>query len=133
MYYTYVYSFVNYILHKIITKSQIDSSPLTRPQRTTTIPLTTPKLSNFYVVYVKIVGYTRVLNLVLGVFFTMTEINFEESIKELELIVAKLEGGQLSLEDAIEQYIKGTKLKENCEKRLNEAKLKLEQIEIKTA
>ena len=36
-----------------------------------------------------------------------------------------------SIDDAIKAYEKGSLLKEQCEKRLNEAKLKVEEIEEK--
>ena len=57
------------------------------------------------------------------------ELTFEEALKELEKIVLNLEKGDLSLDEAIQAYEKGAVLKEQCEKRLNEAKLKVEEIE----
>ena len=57
------------------------------------------------------------------------ELSFEEALKELEEIVVNLEKGDISLDDAIKAYEKGSLLKEQCEKRLNEAKLKVEEIE----
>ena len=59
------------------------------------------------------------------------ELSFEEALKELEDIVIKLEKGDISLDEAIKAYEKGSALKEQCEKRLNEAKLKVEKIEDK--
>ena len=59
------------------------------------------------------------------------ELSFEEALKELEEIVFNLEKGDISLNDAIKAYEKGSLLKEQCEKRLNEAKLKVEEIEVK--
>ena len=59
------------------------------------------------------------------------ELSFEEALKELEEIVVTLEIGDVSLDDAIKAYEKGSLLKEQCEKRLNEAKLKVEEIEDK--
>ena len=59
------------------------------------------------------------------------ELSFEEALKELEEIVVKLEKGDISLDDAIKAYEQGTLLKEQCEKRLREAKLKVEEIEEK--
>ena len=59
------------------------------------------------------------------------ELSFEEALKELEDIVIKLEKGDISLDEAIKAYEKGSDLKEQCEKRLNEAKLKVEEIEDK--
>ena len=59
------------------------------------------------------------------------ELSFEEALKELEKIVVDLEKGDISLDDAIKAYERGTLLKEQCEKRLNEAKFKVEEIEEK--
>ena len=59
------------------------------------------------------------------------ELSFEEALKELEEIVVNLEKGDISLDDAIKAYEKGSILKNQCEKRLNEAKLKVEEIEEK--
>ncbi|PIR31626.1 MAG: exodeoxyribonuclease VII small subunit [Alphaproteobacteria bacterium CG11_big_fil_rev_8_21_14_0_20_44_7] len=54
--------------------------------------------------------------------------SFEESLKELENIVRKLESGQTNLEDAIKDYERGNELRKNCEQRLAEARLKVEKI-----
>lgn len=53
---------------------------------------------------------------------------FEEALKELENIVKKLETGKENLEDAIEDYEKANLLKDHCEKKLKEARLKVEKI-----
>lgn len=58
------------------------------------------------------------------------QMNFEEAVNALEEIVNKLENGLISLDDAIKNYTNGTKLKEHCEKKLSEAKLKLEKISL---
>ena len=55
-------------------------------------------------------------------------LSFEEALKELEEIVNSLERGDVSLEDAIEAYERGSMLKNQCEKRLKEAKMKVEKI-----
>ena len=56
-------------------------------------------------------------------------LSFEEALKELEEIVNSLERGDVSLEDAIEAYERGSILKDQCEKRLKEAKMKVEKIQ----
>ena len=56
-------------------------------------------------------------------------LSFEEALKELEEIVNSLERGDVSLEDAIEAYERGSMLKNQCEKRLQEAKMKVERIQ----
>jgi len=56
------------------------------------------------------------------------KLSFEDSLKELEDIVRKLESGGQSLDNSIEDYTRGTALKKHCEEKLNEAKLKVEKI-----
>jgi len=55
-------------------------------------------------------------------------LNFEDALAELESIVTKLETGQAKLEDSIEIYERGADLQKHCEKRLEDAKLKIENI-----
>ena len=54
---------------------------------------------------------------------------FEESIKELDNIVDKLESGKLSLDDSVELYSKGMKLCLECADKLNEVKGKIALLE----
>lgn len=56
------------------------------------------------------------------------ELSFEQSIKELEIIVKDLESGSQDLEKSIFLYERGNKLKAICEKKLAEAKLKVDKI-----
>jgi exodeoxyribonuclease VII small subunit len=58
----------------------------------------------------------------------IAELSFETALKELEAIVRRLEAGQGELESSIEDYARGTALKEHCMKKLNDARLKVEQI-----
>ncbi len=60
----------------------------------------------------------------------VTELNFEQAMEELEAIVRKLEAGQDSLENSITLYERGVALKQLCEKKLQEATLKIEKITI---
>ena len=55
-------------------------------------------------------------------------LTFGEALDELESIVNSLERGEISLEEAIKAYERGTELKNQCEKRLKEAKMKVEKI-----
>ena len=57
-------------------------------------------------------------------------LNFEDSLKELEEIVERLENGQGSLEDAIAAYERGSILKKHCQAKLDEARLKVEKIKL---
>ncbi len=55
------------------------------------------------------------------------DLKFEEALTQLEAIVAELEKGELSLEEAVEKFQRGMFLKQLCERRLNEAEAKLEE------
>ncbi|ABV73674.1 exodeoxyribonuclease VII small subunit [Rickettsia canadensis str. McKiel] len=55
-------------------------------------------------------------------------ISFEEALKELEEIVKKIDNGQESLETAVNSFERGIVLKNHCEKKLKEARLKIEKI-----
>lgn len=62
----------------------------------------------------------------------ISSLSFEQALAELEKIVRKLESGQGDLEAAIVDYSRGTALKEHCEKKLADAKLRVDKI-MKTA
>ena len=51
--------------------------------------------------------------------------NFEDSLKELESIVSKLESGDVSLELSLEQFEIGTKLYKECKEQLSVAEKKI--------
>ncbi len=54
--------------------------------------------------------------------------SFEQALKELETIVRKLESGQGELEASIADFERGTALKEHCQKKLTDARMKVEKI-----
>ena len=56
------------------------------------------------------------------------DMNFEDALRELEGIVAKLERGEAPLEESISIYERGAKLKAHCEGKLKDAQLKVEKI-----
>jgi len=56
----------------------------------------------------------------------MKEIKFEEALKRLEEIVAKLETGDMSLEESLAKYEEGIKLSKICSRQLEAAKSKVE-------
>lgn len=58
-------------------------------------------------------------------------LSFEAAMKELEAIVRALESGSADLDKAIADYERGNALKTHCLAKLNEAKLKVEQIQTK--
>ncbi|HEY4113644.1 MAG TPA: exodeoxyribonuclease VII small subunit [Rhizomicrobium sp.] len=54
--------------------------------------------------------------------------SFEAAMRELESIVAKLEQGEIDLEDSIVLYERGQALKAHCEQKLKSAESRLEKI-----
>ncbi|MGB5440070.1 MAG: exodeoxyribonuclease VII small subunit [Gammaproteobacteria bacterium] len=51
---------------------------------------------------------------------------FEQSLKELETLVEKMEQGELSLEDSLSHFERGVQLSRACQKALKEAEQKVE-------
>ena len=58
----------------------------------------------------------------------LESMSFEDALRELEAIVRRLEEGKTSLEDAIKAYERGASLRTHCEKKLKDARLRVEQI-----
>ena len=56
----------------------------------------------------------------------INEMSFEQAVAELEGIIKKLEEGRLMLDDAVRAFERGSELRKFCEKKLEEAKLKIE-------
>jgi exodeoxyribonuclease VII small subunit len=56
------------------------------------------------------------------------KLSFEETIRQLTAIVGKIEGGQISLEESIEQYEKGMTLIKHCREILAKAEKRIEKI-----
>ena len=54
------------------------------------------------------------------------ELKFEDGLKRLEEIVAKLESGNLPLDDSLKLFEEGVKLVRFCNERLAEAQQKVE-------
>jgi exodeoxyribonuclease VII small subunit len=52
--------------------------------------------------------------------------NFEESLKQLEVVVEQMERGDISLEESLKLFEQGAKLAEQCKRQLNEAEDKVE-------
>ena len=59
---------------------------------------------------------------------SIEKMSFEEALQELEQIVKKIDSGQETLESSISDFERGAKLREHCEKKIQEAKLKIEKI-----
>jgi exodeoxyribonuclease VII small subunit len=51
---------------------------------------------------------------------------FEKSLKELEALVAKMEQGNLSLEESLQHFERGIQLTRTCQQALKEAEQKVE-------
>ncbi len=64
---------------------------------------------------------------------SVSALSFEAALSELEEIVRQLETGKSSLEDAIGAYERGAELKKHCEKKLTEAKSRVEKINLGAA
>ena len=59
----------------------------------------------------------------------LEKMTFEDAMKELENLVDALDKGDVSLDEAIAAYDRGSQLKDHCQKKLNEAKMKVETIQ----
>lgn len=56
---------------------------------------------------------------------------FEQALKRLEEIVDSMENDELPLETLLAKYEQGTRLAQNCQARLAEAEVKIQQLERK--
>jgi exodeoxyribonuclease VII small subunit len=59
----------------------------------------------------------------------LQNVPFEEALKRLETIVESMEAQDLPLEKLLALYAEGTKLSQLCQAKLNEAELKIQQLE----
>jgi exodeoxyribonuclease VII small subunit len=59
----------------------------------------------------------------------ISTLSFEAALKRLEEIVRKLESGEASLEESIELYGEGDRLKQQCEARLQSAQARIDKIQ----
>lgn len=55
---------------------------------------------------------------------------FEEALAALEQIVGKLESGEVTLEESIDIYTRGTHLKRHCQDKLKDAQARIEKITV---
>jgi exodeoxyribonuclease VII small subunit len=56
------------------------------------------------------------------------ELSFEAAYEELEAIVAKLESGELTLEESVTLFERGRKLSDHCQSILDKAELRVNQL-----
>ena len=61
---------------------------------------------------------------------TIEKMTFEEAMNELEELVDSLDKGEISLDEAIAAYDRGSLLKDHCQKKLDAAKMKVETINV---
>jgi len=57
-----------------------------------------------------------------------SKIDFEKTLAELESVVARMEQGELSLEDSLKEYERGIALTRACQKALAEAEQRVTQL-----
>lgn len=58
----------------------------------------------------------------------ISDMSFETALAELETIVERLERGDAPLEESIEIYQRGAKLKAHCDGKLKDAQMKVQKI-----
>jgi exodeoxyribonuclease VII small subunit len=58
----------------------------------------------------------------------LAALSFEDALKQLETIVARLESGDAALDESISLYTQGDALRAQCEKRLKDAQARIEKI-----
>ncbi|MBR5310103.1 MAG: exodeoxyribonuclease VII small subunit [Oscillospiraceae bacterium] len=58
------------------------------------------------------------------------DLNFEEALNKLAEINEKLESDEISLDESVKLFKEGVELSRICQKKLDDAKLEIEKIEI---
>jgi exodeoxyribonuclease VII small subunit len=61
------------------------------------------------------------------------KLSFEASLEKIRTIVTEIEGGQLSLEEAIEKYRDGSKLIDHTRSLILDAELRISELNTPTA
>ena len=59
---------------------------------------------------------------------TIAEMSFEDALRALEDVVRKLESGEAKLDESIDLYERGEKLRAHCQARLDAAQARIEKI-----
>ncbi len=57
--------------------------------------------------------------------------SFESAMEQLETLVSKMEGGDLSLEESLKAFEKGVQLTRFCQDQLQKAELKVQELNSK--
>jgi exodeoxyribonuclease VII small subunit len=60
----------------------------------------------------------------------LSSLSFEDALRRLESIVARLESGDASLDESITLYTQGDALRAQCEARLKDAQGRIEKISL---
>ena len=60
----------------------------------------------------------------------LSTLSFEDALKQLETIVARLESGDASLDESITLYTKGDAMRAQCAARLKDAQTRIEAISL---
>lgn len=58
----------------------------------------------------------------------ITKMTFEDALKALEEVVRRLESGEVPLDESIDLYERGEKLRAHCQARLDAAQARIEKI-----
>ena len=58
----------------------------------------------------------------------LSQMSFEQALKALEDVVRRLETGEVPLEESIDLYERGEKLRKHCQARLDAAQARIEKI-----
>lgn len=61
---------------------------------------------------------------------SINELSFEQCLEELQVIVRDIESGRDSLDETLRKCERGNELRLLCEKRLQEAKLRVEKLNV---
>ncbi|RKF18382.1 exodeoxyribonuclease VII small subunit [Altericroceibacterium spongiae] len=58
----------------------------------------------------------------------ISQMSFEDALRALEDVVRRLEGGEVPLDESIDLYERGEKLRKHCQARLDTAQARIEKI-----
>ena len=58
------------------------------------------------------------------------ENSFETNLQKLEIIVEKLESGEIGLEESVKLYEEGMKIKKICDNKLKDIEMQIKKIKI---
>ena len=58
----------------------------------------------------------------------LSSLTFEQALDQVEALLEKMEDGSIPLAELVKQFERGTQLIQNCQKHLQEAELRIEQL-----